>query len=140
MSPQATLKKLPLSVVCRDCFEDASDEQRGCGVDHYAPGGDGWAPASDPRHVTPELGEGSDWRCECGDLNRDHESGCYRCGAGQPEAEPAQVPGPTCADCGRRLVVHPYARFADGRRSMECPAHGLRDSLNTVSGAIAARS
>jgi hypothetical protein len=22
------------------------------------------------------------WRCECGDLNRDHEAFCYRCGAG----------------------------------------------------------
>jgi hypothetical protein len=29
--------------------------------------------------------ETSDWRCECGDLNRDHEAFCYRCGAGQPE-------------------------------------------------------
>jgi hypothetical protein len=28
----------------------------------------------------------SDWRCECGDLNRAHESFCYRCGAGQPES------------------------------------------------------
>lgn len=27
----------------------------------------------------------SDWRCECGDLNRNHEAFCYRCGAGQPE-------------------------------------------------------
>lgn len=26
-----------------------------------------------------------DWRCECGDLNRWHESFCYRCGAGRPE-------------------------------------------------------
>jgi protein gp37 len=25
------------------------------------------------------------WRCECGDLNRYHETFCYRCGAGQPE-------------------------------------------------------
>lgn len=28
----------------------------------------------------------ADWRCECGDLNREHEAFCYRCGAGQPEA------------------------------------------------------
>jgi hypothetical protein len=26
-----------------------------------------------------------DWRCECGDLNRDHEAFCYRCGAGASE-------------------------------------------------------
>lgn len=26
-----------------------------------------------------------DWRCECGDLNRHHEAGCYRCGAGRPD-------------------------------------------------------
>ena len=28
-----------------------------------------------------------DWRCECGDLNRWHESCCYRCGAGRTEEE-----------------------------------------------------
>lgn len=28
---------------------------------------------------------GPDWRCECGDLNRSHESFCFRCGAGQPD-------------------------------------------------------
>ena len=30
-----------------------------------------------------------DWRCECGDLNRWHESCCYRCGAGRTEEEDA---------------------------------------------------
>lgn len=34
------------------------------------------------RNVADGLG---DWRCECGDLNRGHETFCYRCGAGQPE-------------------------------------------------------
>jgi hypothetical protein len=28
-----------------------------------------------------------DWRCECGDLNRDHEAFCYRCGAGRLDPE-----------------------------------------------------
>jgi len=27
------------------------------------------------------------WRCECGDLNGAHEGFCYRCGAGEPEAD-----------------------------------------------------
>lgn len=35
-----------------------------------------------------------DWRCECGDVNRAHEAGCYRCGAGRPDVErdPASWP------------------------------------------------
>lgn len=35
------------------------------------------------------LSNEPDWRCECGDLNRWYEAGCFRCGAGRPE-EPAK--------------------------------------------------
>ena len=30
---------------------------------------------------------GGDWRCLCGDLNREHEACCYRCGGGDPREE-----------------------------------------------------
>lgn len=38
-------------------------------------------PGAEPFYGT----EVSDWRCECGDLNRDHEAFCFRCGAGKPD-------------------------------------------------------
>lgn len=34
------------------------------------------------------LRKPEDWRCECGDLNRWHEAGCYRCGAGRLDDAP----------------------------------------------------
>ena len=35
--------------------------------------------------------QNEDWRCECGDLNRWHESFCYRCGAGQPDDDSTPI-------------------------------------------------
>ena len=40
---------------------------------------------SEPR-PDPDVRDG-DWRCLCGDLNREHEACCFRCGGGNP-AEP----------------------------------------------------
>jgi hypothetical protein len=65
------------------------------------------------RHAPPSWPEdepdwrdlGDDWRCECGDLNREHEAFCYRCGAGAPEEcarcghELLRSEGPLCSDC-----------------------------------------
>lgn len=41
------------------------------------------------------------WRCECGDLNGEHEAFCYRCGACGPEV-PSQV---ATGDDARRALV-----------------------------------
>ena len=49
--PDTPLVKIPLGEVCRDCFEDETDEQLGCGNGaswHYRPGGDGWGPERPP--------------------------------------------------------------------------------------------
>jgi hypothetical protein len=51
----------------------------------HQPWSDSWARLVAETLLAAVPSEG-DWRCECGDLNRDHEAFCYRCGAGQPES------------------------------------------------------
>lgn len=41
-----------------------------------------FGPMNDLRRVLDRL---EHWCCECGDLNRPEDSGCYRCGAGRPD-------------------------------------------------------
>ncbi len=71
----------------------------------------------------------TDWRCECGDLNREHEAFCYRCGAGSPEdAAGPNAPAVNCMGCGRfvgrdgidgqcrRCIEDQYNREAEAER------------------------
>lgn len=54
---QTHLVRLPLSIVCRDCFEDYTTEQRGCGNGagwHYREGGDGWTERYFARLLMPD--------------------------------------------------------------------------------------
>lgn len=58
----------------------------------------------------------TDWFCECGDLNREHEAGCYRCGAGRPEpydppADEFTGPG-SCSQEDDYLRAHARTREA----------------------------
>jgi hypothetical protein len=70
--------------------------------------------------------DGTDWRCECGDLNRHHEAFCYRCGAGRPEGAREEVIAQIRAlaheqdyatMCSWRALAD---RLAGGQSDLEC--------------------